>query len=197
MFPVLFPRLLPIYAESELDNIGGSWMRYINSGEKYWQITVTVDGKSFELFTPEEKIHFRDVKQLVRLDYRAGIAALVIFFAYSLTCIFWQRGKHRRFLASSVIRGSGLTILLIFIAGIASILDFEGWFLRFHYLVFTNPYWSADGYMLLLFPGGFWLDAAVLVIAFMAGLAVIFGVAALLYRRATRRKERQTFLETN
>jgi integral membrane protein (TIGR01906 family) len=122
---------------------------------------------------------------------------LVIFLAYSLTCIFWQRGKLRRYLASSVIWGSGLTILLIVIASIASMLDFEGWFLRFHYLVFTNPYWSADGYMLLLFPGGFWLDAAVVVIAFMAGLAVIFGVAALLYRKATRLKERQTLLEAN
>ena len=161
-------------------------MHYINSGEQYWHITVTADGKSFELFTPEEQIHFKDVKQLIRLDYRAGIAALVIVLAYALTLIFWRRGKLRRYLAASVIWGSGLTMLLIIIFGIASLLDFDRLFLRFHYLVFTNPYWSADGYMLLLFPGGFWLDAALLVIAFMAGLAVILGIAALLYRRVTR-----------
>jgi uncharacterized membrane protein len=78
------------------------------------------------------------------------------------------------------------------IAGIASALDFEDLFLRFHYLVFTNPYWSAEGYMLLLFPEGFWLDAAMLVVAFMAGLAIVFGVASFIYLRSTRLKGGQT-----
>ncbi len=177
--------------ESELNKIGESWKNYINSGDQYWQIRVTVNGKSFELFTPEEKIHFKDVKGLIRLDYLAGVAALIIFLAYLLTYLFLRRGTSRRHLAQSVIWGSGLTIFLIVIAGIASALDFEDLFLRFHYLVFTNPYWSAEGYMLLLFPEGLWLDGAMLVIGFMAGLAIIFGVASFIYLRATRLKESQ------
>ena len=178
--------------ESELNKIGESWKNYINSEDQYWEIRVTVNGKSFELFTPEEQIHFKDVKELIWLDYRAGIAALIIFLAYSFTYLFLGRGSRRRHLAQSVIWGSGLTIFLMVIVGIASALDFEDLFLRFHYLVFTNPYWSAEGYMLLLFPEGFWLDAAMLVVAFMAGLAIVFGVASFIYLRATRPKGGQT-----
>jgi integral membrane protein (TIGR01906 family) len=180
--------------DSELDKIGGGWIHYINSSEQYWHITITADGKSFELFTPDEQIHFKDVKQLIWLDYRAGLAALVIVLAYALTFIFWRRGQLWRYLAQSVMWGSGLAILLIIIFGVASILDFDQLFLRFHYLVFTNPYWSANGYMLLLFPGGFWQDAALIVIAIMAGLAIISGVVALLYRRGTRETARNPFV---
>jgi uncharacterized membrane protein len=71
---------------------------------------------------------------------------------------------------------------------ISSVLDFDQLFLDFHYLAFFNQYWSAQGYMLLLFPGGFWYDAAFICIAFMAGLAIVLGILALLYLRFSKTK---------
>jgi integral membrane protein (TIGR01906 family) len=169
--------------ETELDKIGGSWVHYINSSDEYWHISLTQNDQTFELFTQEEQIHFRDVKQLIWLDYRILIIFLVLVLAYILVSIFWRRGKYWRLLARGVVWGSGLTVLLIIILGVASFLDFDQLFLQLHHLIFTNQFWSAEGYMLFLFPGGFWYDAALICIGFMAGLAVIFGATSWVYLR--------------
>ena len=173
---------------TELAKIGKSWTEYINSGNEYWDITVTKGGNTFELFTQDEQIHFRDVKQLIWLDYRFLLVTLILVLGYALTLIFWRRGQYWRQLASNAIWGSGLALLLIVALGLGSILDFDQLFLQLHGLIFTNAYWSAAGYMLLLFPGGFWYDAALICIAFMAGLAIILGIFALAYLRLTRSK---------
>jgi len=167
--------------KTELDKIGGSWLYYINSGDEYWHISLTQNGQTFELFTQEEQVHFRDVKQLIWLDYRFLIVSLVLVVAYIVAAIFWRRGKYLKSMARSVIWGSGITVLLIIILGAASFLDFDQLFLQLHHLIFTNQFWSAQGYMLMLFPGGFWFDAALFCIGFMAGLALIFGMASWVY----------------
>ena len=63
---------------SELEKIPQSWTDYINSDDEYWHIIVTGDGSSFELFTPEEQSHFKDVKLLIWLDYRILAATLIL-----------------------------------------------------------------------------------------------------------------------
>jgi len=174
---------------SELEKIAGSWVNYINSGDEYWDITVTRGGDTFELFTLEEKIHFKDVKDLIWLDYRALIVSLLVGLSYSLTLLFWRKGKYRRYLARSLIWGSGLSLLLIIVIGIGAMLDFDRLFLQFHFLAFTNEHWSARGYMLLLFPGGFWFDATLICAGFFTGLSVATGVLSAVYLRLTGRKQ--------
>jgi integral membrane protein (TIGR01906 family) len=172
---------------TELEKIGASWVRYINFSDDYWHISLMQNSQTFELFTREEQVHFRDVKQLIWLDYRILIIFLVLVLAYILVSIFWRRGKYRGPLARSVIWGSGLTLLLIIILGAASFLDFDQIFLQLHYLIFTNQFWSAQGYMLMLFPGGFWYDATLFCIGFMAGLAGISGFISWIYLRIRKR----------
>lgn len=178
--------------DSELEKIGGSWVRYINSDEEFWRVSVTRDGNSFELFTPDEQIHFKDVKQLIWLDYRFLLATLIIVLAYGLASVLWREGRYRRMLARSVVWGSILTIALIALLGVASFVNFDWLFLQLHYVIFTNELWSATGYMLLLFPGGLWYDAALFCIGFMAGLALILGAAAVVYIRISKSLVRST-----
>jgi uncharacterized membrane protein len=80
-----------------------------------------------------------------------------------------------------------LTLILLVVLGIAAVLDFDRLFLQFHFLAFTNTLWSAQGYMLLLFPGGFWFDAALICGAFIAGLALVFNILSRVYLRAGRK----------
>lgn len=175
-------------SEADLNKSAQGLINYFNSSDEYVHITVTQYGQQVELLNQDEQFHFKDVKQLIWLDYRVGIITLVFVLGYILVSLFWRRGKYWRPLSRSVIWGSGLTIFLILVVGIASMLDFDQLFLEFHYLVFTNSYWSAEGNMLLLFPGGFWYDAALICIGFMAGLAVILGGSAIAYLRITRSK---------
>lgn len=171
---------------AELDKAARALIDYFNSPDEYIHVSVTSKGRSFELFNQGEQIHFKDVKGLVRLDYRVALITFLIVLAYALTAIFWRQGRHRRYLARSWLWGSGISLGLILILGVASFLDFDQLFLQFHYLAFTNSYWSAEGYMLLLFPGGFWNDAALICFSFMAGLALITGIIAIVYLKMTQ-----------
>jgi integral membrane protein (TIGR01906 family) len=170
----------------ELSGIAGDWVRYINSSDEYWKITLSRNEKTFELFTPEEQIHFRDVKNLIRLDYNVLIVSFCLILIFTLALLFCRRGVYRRRLFTNILLGSGLTVLLTIILGIAFIINFDALFIQLHHLIFTNPYWSADGYMLLLFPGDFWFDAAIICVAFMIIIALILGFASLVYLKKSR-----------
>lgn len=174
--------------EAELEKAARGLIGYFNSTEEYVHITVTNQtGNTFELFTPDEQVHFRDVRGLVWLDYRVLLASLIVVLIYTLFSIFRKRGLYHRQLAGAVIWGSRLTLILLVVLGIAAVLDFDRLFLQFHFLAFTNTLWSAQGYMLLLFPGGFWFDAALICGAFIAGLALVFNILSRVYLRAGRK----------
>ncbi len=174
-------------SNAELEAVANDWVRYINSSDIFWSITVDQGGRTVELFTPEEQIHFHDVKDLIRFDYYVGIGALLVILGYALIAILILKKKAFRELALNLVWGSGLTLAVLIILGVASLINFDGLFIALHHLIFTNSYWSAEGYMLLLFPDGFWFDAAMICTAFTAGMALILGLGSLFYLRRTRR----------
>jgi len=165
-------------SDSELESVYAELIDYFNSDEEYVSITVLKDGAPFQLFRPEEVIHFRDVKWLIWLDYWLFFGTLTYALAYTGVSLFWRRRRYWRRLSLGVVAGSGITIAGMLALGLGTLFDFGQLFYRFHLLFFSNLFWSAEGYMLLLFPGLFFYDAAVLCLSITAGLAVILGGAA-------------------
>ena len=176
--------------ETQLSEVARRLVDYFNSEVETPQMkVVNTNGDEFELFHDYELIHLQDVKGLFKLDYRIQVASLAYVIIYalliSLSVILREQGKRRislrtgfllwrkgrwQDLAKGIRRGCALTLVLITVAGIASIFSFERLFIRFHYLVFTNPYWMLDpskDYLIMLFPEGFWQD-----IAFLGGIAI-------------------------
>jgi integral membrane protein (TIGR01906 family) len=170
---------------AELDKAARGMIAYFNSKDEYVHITLIKDGAPFELFTEEEQIHLKDVKQLVWLDYKIFFITLALVLAYSLVSLFWRQGRYRKQLARSILWGSGITISILALMGIGALFDFDQLFLQFHYLAFTNQYWSAQGYMILLF-GGLWYDAALFFIGFVAACALVLGSLSVLYLKRKR-----------
>jgi uncharacterized membrane protein len=63
--------------------------------------------------------------------------------------------------------------------------------LQFHLLSFSNQFWQlnpAKDYLIMLFPGGFWSDAALFCALATVGLAVILGGVAGGYLILMRRR---------
>ncbi len=162
-------------ADSEIEKIYAGLISYFNSDEEHVSLTVVKDGKPFNLFTPEEVIHFRDVKGLIRLDYWLLLGTLIYTLAYAGVSLFWRKRVYWRQLAWGVIGGSGLTLALVLALGLGTLFGFSQLFYQFHLLFFSNEFWSAEGYMLLLFPGPFFYDAALLCALATAGGAVVLG----------------------
>ncbi|MBA7564156.1 hypothetical protein ES708_05818 [subsurface metagenome] len=151
---------------------------YFNSDEEYISVTVIKDGKPFELFNQREVGHLKDVKGLIRLDYRVLLGTLIYVLAYAGVCLFWQRRRYWRRLAWGVVGGSSLTLIVMLALGVGALFNFEQLFIQFHLLSFTNELWMLDpsrDYLIMLFPSGFWYDAAILCAGITAGLAKVLG----------------------
>ncbi len=165
----------PALAEFNLEEIADEIIGYFNSGEEYLSITVIKDGEPSQLFTPEETIHFKDVKGLVRLDYWLLGGTLAYCLAYAAISLFWRRRRYWRRLAWGLVIGGGITLVLMLALGVGTLLGFDRLFWNFHLLFFSNEFWSAEGYMLLLFTEEFFYDAALFCALGTAGMAVILG----------------------
>ncbi len=178
-------------AEAELEKAATGLIGYFNSDEEYISITLVKDGQPFELFNQREVLHLKDVKQLVRLDYRLLLGTAIYVGAYAGVCL-WRRKKSRHRLARAVIIGSGIALGMIVVMGVGSTIQgFDQLFTQLHFLAFTNELWMLDpsrDLLIMLFPEGFWYDTAMLFGQIVAGVAgTLLGVAGIYLWRVRRR----------
>ena len=175
---------------TDMTKIALGFIRYWNSNEQYINLTVQQQGQSVALFNQDEIIHFRDVKKLFLLDYNVLIGTLFYCLFFSWVSVFRENGRYRKKLAVATLWGSGITLGLMLALGIGTLVDFNNLFYDFHLLVFTNTFWSTEGNMLLLFPDGFWYDAATYIVIGIAALAVILGGLSWIYLAGHKGKSR-------
>jgi len=78
---------------------------------------------------------------------------------------------------------------LMLALGLGTMLGFDQLFLKFHLISFTNKLWQLDpakDYLIMLFPQGFFYDAALFCALATAGLAIILGGVAGGYLKITK-----------
>lgn len=172
-------------APSELDKAAAGLRGYFNSGEATISITVTKDGAPFTLFNEREVAHLRDVKGLIWLGYRVLLGTLVYSLCYvGLSLFLW---RDRRRLAWGLAGGGCLSLGLLLALGLGTLFDFDQLFWQFHLISFANNFWQLDptrDYLIMLFPQGFWYDAALFcVLAAALGALILGGVGWYLLAR--------------
>lgn len=182
--------------DADMTGIARGFIHYFNSSEEYINLTVQQNGKAVPLFNTDEIIHFKDVKGLFRFDYDVALGTFIYCLVFTLVCLFWNRGTGRKKLARDTIVGSSITLGLMLLLGIGTLLNFDNLFYDFHLIAFSNNFWSTEGNMLLLFPDGFWYDAAVYIVITIAIMAVILGGASWAYLAYSRRNEKRKLLQT-
>ena len=161
---------------SQLQKAAAGLRDYFNNGQKYIDIVVTKDGQPFTLFKPIEVDHLKDVKALFRLDYKGAAATLIYVVLFTLAALFWWR--DRRQLWKGMRDGAILTLVLMIALGITIAVDFNGFFIEFHILSFSNSFWELNpltDYLVMMFPEQFWSDATTFIAAGAAGAALIIG----------------------
>jgi integral membrane protein (TIGR01906 family) len=161
---------------TELSRAAEELIAYFNSGDEPLDIQVEKDGETIDLYTEEESIHMRDVKGLLRLNYLVLLGTGLLIALSTGLRIGLKTNRHE--LVRDYFYGSCLTLALILAAGLAFLLDFDEMFYRFHLLAFSNDHWSARGYMLRMFPDGFWSDVVLYCVLAIASAALIIGLVA-------------------
>ena len=177
-------------AQSELEKAATGLISYFNSDDEYISLTVMKNDETFELFNEKEVAHLRDVKGLIRLDYRLLLGTLIYALGYAGVSLFRRKKKYLSQLAWGLVSGGGLTLALMLALGLGTLLGFERLFLQFHLISFTNELWILDpakDYMIMLFPQGYFYDAALFCAGITGGLAVILGGAGGGYLWTTHR----------
>jgi len=178
-------------SESELEKAARGLISYFNSDDEYISLTVMKDGKPFELFNEREVIHLKDVKGLIRLDYRLLWGTLIYVLAYAGVSLFRRKKRYWRQLAWSVVWGSSIALGLTLALGIGALFNFEQLFLQFHFISFANEFWLLDptrDYLIRLFPEGSFYDMALFFGSVNIGLAVVLGGVAGGYLIKIRRR---------
>jgi len=174
-------------SQAELERIATELIDYFNLPEEYVSITANNDGQPFELFTEEEVIHFRDVKGLFRLDFNVLLGTGIFAAGYVAVSLLWRRPRYWRGLAKATLIGSSITLALMLAVGLWTLLNFDQLWLHLHLFIFSNEFWSAQGYMLQLFPGGFWYDVVRLCALIIVVTTLVLGGVGGGYLLATRR----------
>jgi len=163
-------------APAELDKAASGLIGYFNNNEEFINIVVEKDGQPFQLFNDKEVAHLKDVKDLFRLVYKILLGTGVYALVFAAVSLFWWREKRR--LGRALFFGGGLTLAVMLVIGVIIAIDFDWFFLQFHLFSFANDFWMlnpATDYLIMLFPQGFWLDAALACAAATAAGAVILG----------------------
>ena len=169
--------------ELELRRIAQHLIDYFNAKADSAQVTVAKEGERFSLFNERELVHLQDVRSLIRLDYWVQRGTLIIMVICCLALLLWLRGSWR-ILVKGLLWGSLATLGLMGILALWAVFGFKQLFLLFHLVSFSNKYWILDparDYLIMLFPEGFFYDAAlfgfaavILEALFVGGIA--FGV---------------------
>ena len=164
--------------QPELEKAADSLISYFNSGEELIDIVVMKDGEPFRLFNEREIGHLKDVKALFRLVYQLLLGTFVYCLVYlGMSLFLW---KDRQRMAQGLLYGGGLTLVLMAALGVGTLVDFDRLFRQFHLISFANDLWMlnpATDYLIMLFPQGFWYDAALFcALAAIVGALVLGGV---------------------
>ena len=168
---------------------------YFNSPTEPLAVTTRVFGEERVLFNEKEVIHMHDVKKLVRGVYWVGVGSAVFIIGFIAAGFYLNRQKFLWTLARLGLFGSAVTVGLTILVGIMSLVSFDFLFTLFHELSFANDFWQLDprrDFLVMMFPSGFWFDAAMLVVGLVVLQAAIVagavGAAALYKRRQNRRR---------
>lgn len=179
--------------DSELKRVARQLIDYFNSRVKTAQVRVTKDGKEFDLFNEQEIIHLQDVKGLIQLDYCVQKSTLAFIMLYSLALLIWRRSGSWRVLAGSILRGSILTLGLIVALALVAVFAFQQLFLFFHLVSFSNEYWMLNpsrDYLIMLFPEGFFYDAALFIAEATVAETLLLSGSALGVAQISKRSQR-------
>ena len=175
-------------SDADLIAIGAELRRYFNSSAEPLAVLTPIYGIEQEVFNRREVAHMYDVKRLVRGTYWVALgSALWILLTIAFT-IAVSRETWIPLLTRLAVWGGSVTLIAVFLVGLAAVASFEQLFLLFHRLSFANDLWMLDprtDYLLILFPAGFWFDATMRVaLTSVLGAALLLsaGVASFGYR---------------
>jgi integral membrane protein (TIGR01906 family) len=160
-------------SNGQLSEVARKMVSYFDGRSASPQVTVTKGGQQMQIYNEKELVHMADVKGIVRLFGVLQIVSAVLFLALA-ALLYFRSGIRRlpRLVSIGGIAAAAFTLVLVAWA----MIDFNSLFLLFHLVSFSNNLWILDptrDYLIMMFPEGFFNDAAMFIVLTILVEAVI------------------------
>ena len=174
-------------SDADLMKATDTLLDYLKEKKDSISVRAEIDGVSGEVFTTRESLHMEDVRVLyekaMTVRNLTGMCSLILAV---LICASHRRDRYSilkdGFENGLFMMGSIVTCLTIW-----AVLDFNDFWLDFHYLFFDNDLFLLDpndSVMINMFPETFFFDLVILiVIAFVAVCIVVYLVIRKMERK--------------
>jgi integral membrane protein (TIGR01906 family) len=166
--------------DAQLGRIADLFVAYFQGPPGQIQMQVTAFGQSRPLFNAKEVAHMEDVQALIQWFLRMQLVVGVVVAVRLVCALVFDRGPGR--LGGDMLWSTGLMVALVVLVGIASLIDFDGLWTRFHQVAFRNDLWLLDpatDYLIMLFPEPFWFTATIGIATSVALQTVLVAVIGL------------------
>lgn len=152
-------------------------MAYLRGKRETLSVMTMVEGEYQDFFNEQDRFHMGEVQDLFigGLNIRTGACAVGIL---CIVFLLVSRADIKRILSKSYWVSLGISVGVVALIGIASLVDFNAVFVRFHHIFFDNDLWIFDpakDYMIRMLPEGLFYDFVMRIGGIFVGmLAVLF-----------------------
>lgn len=163
-------------SEEDLMKATNALLDYLKDDRDDIVVEATVNGNVREVFDERETLHMVDVKNLYQ---GAKLAESILFsigiFLAIIICII-NKEEYFSVLFKAFKRGLILVVVFVAMIGIYALIDFNSFWLQFHYVFFDNDLFILDpnvSIMINMFPENFFFEMVL-------GIIGLFGVSLLI-----------------
>jgi integral membrane protein (TIGR01906 family) len=164
------------FNQTQLTEIARQMVKYYDGAAASPQVTVTKNGRQMQVYSDKELTHLADVNGIIQL-FKVLLLISIILFVLLGALIYLKRGIRdllRQIRIGGIVTASFTGILVAW-----ALIDFNSLFLLFHLASFSNNLWILDpakDYLIMMFPEGFFNDAAMFIVLTILVEAVIIWV---------------------
>jgi len=173
-------------SKDQLDEAAVAMSGYLRGQSNTPQISVNIRGEETPLYNSKELTHLADVRGITDVFRIVLIASIILLLAVGVVLYITQSAGT---LIKSLGYGAILTLLFTGIVVIWAIIDFDSLFYLFHILSFNNDLWLLDptrDYLIMMFPQGFFRDAALMLIGtIILGALLLLVASRIMQKRFT------------
>jgi integral membrane protein (TIGR01906 family) len=179
-------------SSTQLKNVAQGMADYFAGKEQSPQVEVDISGIKRLVYSQKELIHLEDVRKIIDIFKMLEILSLIIFLAAGFY-IFFKSGVNR--LLGGLQAGAAVSVAFLGSVMLWALIDFNSIFYFFHILSFSNDLWLLDpatDYLIMMFPEGFFFDAAILIAATIITAAIVIWIAAYAVKKVLQRAEKSS-----
>ena len=178
-------------SEEGLMNATNTLLDYMQDKRDDIIVVEKVNGNEREIFDERETLHMVDVKNL----YLNAMKTRTILLVGSITILtllaFTHRNQSYTILSNAYQNGLLFLGSLIFFIAIYAIVDFNGFWMNFHYVFFDNDLFLLDpniSIMINMFPSNFFFAVVFGIILLFVSMVILLKLLLMLFKHIIERR---------